>query len=280
MHLAVVERLEVERDLQRALERGEFELHYQPIVTLHDRGIVGVEALIRWHHPERGMVSPADFIPIAEDTGAIISIGRWVMHEAFRQAVEWQTSYPADTPLHVSVNVSMKQLAHNDLIADVREALEVTGIDPATVVLELTESALMHDAAQAAFTLGQLKELGVRLAIDDFGTGYSSLAYLQRFPLDVLKIDRSFVEGVVRGTQSPALVRAIVDMSRSLDLETVAEGIEHLEELQRVRDMRCNLGQGYLFARPARASEVSTRLAELSAARENIIHLDRIEAER
>lgn len=261
MHRAVVERLEMERDLSQALDRDEFVLHYQPIVSLEDRRIVGLEALLRWEHGQRGLVSPGHFIPVAEETGAILPIGRWVLFEAMRQTVVWQGRQPAgQKPLHISINVSMKQLAHGDLVADVQAALSETGIDPATVVLELTESALVDDTERTTVILTELKRLGVRLAIDDFGTGYSSLSYLQRFPLDILKIDRSFVEGVVRGTQSPALVRAIVEMSRSLELETVAEGIERDEELERVRAMHCELGQGFLFARPAEARVIDLQL--------------------
>ncbi|MFP5309155.1 MAG: putative bifunctional diguanylate cyclase/phosphodiesterase [Actinomycetes bacterium] len=262
MHLAVVERLKLESDLQKALDRDELALHYQPIVNLKDRSIVGVEALLRWIHPERGMVSPGEFIPLAEETGLIIPIGRWVLLEACQQIATWQQLFSTEPPLHVSVNVSMKQLSHGDVVADVREALALSGIDPSGLTLELTESALVQDPDATVKVLRELKGLGVRLAVDDFGTGYSSLSYLQRFPVDVLKIDRSFVEGVVDGSQNPALVRAIVDIGHSLKLETVAEGIEHDEELTQCRALQCHLGQGYLFARPAKGDDIEELLVQ------------------
>jgi diguanylate cyclase (GGDEF)-like protein/PAS domain S-box-containing protein len=262
MHLAVVERLQLESDLQKALDRDELQLHYQPIVDLADRSIVGVEALLRWNHPDRGMVSPGEFIPLAEETGLIIPIGRWVLLEACTQIAAWQDLFSTEPPLHISVNVSMKQLSHGDVVADVREALDRSGIDPAGLTLELTESALVQDPDATVQVLRQLKALGVRLAVDDFGTGYSSLSYLQRFPVDILKIDRSFVEGVVDGSQNPALVRAIVDIGHSLKLETVAEGIEHDEELTQCRALQCHLGQGYLFARPAKGDDIEELLVQ------------------
>ncbi|MBW3657392.1 MAG: EAL domain-containing protein [Actinobacteria bacterium] len=262
MHLQVVERLTMEADLQHAVDRGEFVLHYQPIVELTDGTIRGVEALVRWNHPERGMVSPAEFIPLAEETGLIIPMGRWILREACRQVTDWQTRFDTEPPLSVSVNVSMRQFSHGDIVRDVREALEESGLAPGSLTLELTESALVQDTDATIRLLRQLKALGVRLAVDDFGTGYSSLAYLQRFPLDVLKIDRSFVEGMVNGSQSPALVRAIVEIGHSLQLETVAEGIEHDEELTQFRALHCSLGQGYLFARPGAHDTIEHLIAE------------------
>ncbi|WP_052666934.1 putative bifunctional diguanylate cyclase/phosphodiesterase [Nitriliruptor alkaliphilus] len=261
MHLAVVERLHLESDLQRALDNDELRCHYQPIVTLSDRRIVGVEALVRWEHPERGTVAPGQFIPLAEETGLIVGIGRFVLHEACAQAAAWRRDLPGAEDLTVSVNVSMRQFSAGDLLEDVASALAASGLPPAALTLELTESALVHDAERTLAVLQQLKELGVRLAIDDFGTGYSSLAYLHRFPVDVLKIDRSFVTSVVSGRQSPALARAIVDLGRSLDLLTVAEGIEHDTELDQFRELDCALGQGYLFARPADAATIAAALS-------------------
>ncbi len=259
MHTAAVERLQVETDLAQALERDEFVLHYQPIVTLDDGMIVGVEALLRWQHPARGLISPADFIPLAEATGHIVAIGRWVLREACARAADWQRRFPSSPALEVAVNVSMQQLTHGDVLQDARDALAASGLAPAHLTLELTESALADQHGTVAATLTALRADGVRIAIDDFGTGYSSLSYLQQFPVDVLKIDRSFVGGMVDGTQHPAIVRAIIDLGHTLDLETVAEGIERDTELAQFRSLRCHRGQGYLFARPD-AGEVVERL--------------------
>ncbi|MBW3620538.1 MAG: EAL domain-containing protein [Actinobacteria bacterium] len=266
MHVAVVERLQLERDLQRALEEDQLVLHYQPIVTLSDAGIVGVEALLRWEHPTRGTISPATFIPLAEETGLIVPIGRWVVIEACRQVREWQQRFPDGVPLRVSVNVSPTQLQRGDVTHDVATALALSGLDPACLTLEITESALLSDTDVVARILNELKALGVSLAVDDFGTGYSSLAYLQNFPFDVLKIDRSFIDGLTSGAQSPAVVRAIVELGRSLHLDTVAEGIEFDEQLARFRDLQCNLGQGFLFARPAAPADLEVMLADRAPA--------------
>ncbi len=261
MHVAAVQRLQMEVDLAHALERDELLLHYQPVVTLDDGAIVGVEALLRWQHPERGLVGPGEFIPLAESTGAILPIGRWVLHEACRQIAAWQAAYPSTAPLEVAVNVSMVQLARGDVVADVTAALRASGLDPRHLTLELTESALAeHELVDGV--LSELRAIGVRIAIDDFGTGYSSLAYLQRFPVDVLKIDRSFVCGMVDGSQHPAVVQAIVELGHTLELQTVAEGIERDSELAQFRALHCQRGQGFLFARPAASSEVEALLAD------------------
>ncbi|MEX1163433.1 MAG: EAL domain-containing protein [Nitriliruptor sp.] len=260
MHVAVIERLHLESDLQHAIDAGELRCHYQPIVALVDRHVVGVEALVRWEHPERGTVHPGEFIPFAEETGLVVGIGRFVLHEACAQVQRWRTDLPGSQDLTVSVNVSMRQFSVGDLLGDVASALATSGLPASALTLELTESALIHDAERTLALLHELKALGVRLAIDDFGTGYSSLAYLHRFPVDVLKIDRSFVTSVVSGRQSPALARAIVDLGRSLDLVTIAEGIEHDVELVQFRELDCTQGQGYLFARPAPPDEIAALL--------------------
>lgn len=262
MHVAVVERLHLESDLQRALESDELVVHYQPIVTLREQRIVGVEALVRWEHPERGTVSPGTFIPLAEETGQIVTLGRHVLRSACRQLARWRTEVPGADELTVSVNVSARQFHVGDLVGDVWTALTEAGLPAAALTLELTESALVTDADRTLRVLEELRALGVRLAIDDFGTGYSSLAYLHRFPVDVLKIDRSFVTSVVNGQQSPALARAIVDLGRSLELTTVAEGIERDVELDQFRELDCTLGQGFLFARPADAATTGAALRE------------------
>ena len=260
MHSAMLQRLDVEADLRRAVERGEFVLHYQPTVVLSTGRIAGVEALVRWQHPERGLVPPLEFISIAEDTGLIVPLGEWVLETACRQAQEWCTAHPKDPPLTMSVNLSARQLQHESIVKTVERVLASSGLAPESLVLEITESAVMNDHVTTIVRLNQLKALGVRIAVDDFGTGYSSLSYLRRFPIDVLKIDRSFVDGVTDGPQKQALLRTIVELGRTLNLETVAEGIEQPEELQQLRSLDCDLGQGYYFARPLDAEGVGELL--------------------
>jgi diguanylate cyclase (GGDEF)-like protein/PAS domain S-box-containing protein len=256
MHVAVVQRLEMEADLARAIAEEEFVLHYQPIVALDDQRISGVEALVRWHHPDRGMIPPGDFIPVAEETGMIVPLGHWVLQRACAQAARWQAAFRTHPPLSISVNLSPRQLLDASIVDTVREALSSSGIPPETLTLEITETALVQDTELTIERLTALKRLGVRLAIDDFGTGYSSLSYLQRFPVDVLKIDRSFIDAADRDA-NPALVRAIVELGRTLELDTVAEGIERNDQLHQFKALQCRLGQGYLFARPAAEDEIS-----------------------
>ncbi|HEX2038101.1 MAG TPA: EAL domain-containing protein [Acidimicrobiales bacterium] len=261
MHSAMLERLDIEADLRRAVERREFVLHYQPTVVLQTGRIAGVEALVRWDHPERGLVPPIEFISIAEETGLIVPLGEWVLREACAQTRRWHLEHPKEPPLKVSVNLSARQLQQEGLVRMVQDVLAETGLDPSTLTLEITESAVMNDHVTTIVRLNQLKALGVRIAVDDFGTGYSSLSYLRRFPIDVLKIDRTFVDGVADGPQKRALLRTIVDLGRTLNLETVAEGIELPEELQQLRSLDCELGQGYYFARPLDADGVEELLA-------------------
>ena len=249
MHDRALERLEISTELQLALQRDELVLHYQPIVHLSDGSIHGVEALVRWQHPVRGLVPPGSFIPVAEESGLIESIGRWVLDRACQQARRWQAD--GRRPCAVSVNLSGRHLQNPAVVDDVRTALEGSGLDPALVTLEVTESILMTDTAESHDRLRALKDLGVRISIDDFGTGYSSLSYLRRFPVDVLKIDKSFVNDLRnRSDDSYAFVRAIVQLGQTLRLKTVAEGIEHEEQRDALRDIGCDYGQGYLFARP------------------------------
>jgi EAL domain-containing protein (putative c-di-GMP-specific phosphodiesterase class I) len=231
-------------------------LLYQPIVALGTGRAVGAEALLRWHHPERGLIPPLDFIPLAEEMGLIVPLGRWVLAEACRAATAWPAGPGGEAP-GVSVNLSARQLADASLVDDVRDALAATGLAPARLTLEITESVIMHDTAQALARLRALKALGVRLAIDDFGTGYSSLGYLRQFPVDVLKIDKRFVDGVARGGEAAALARTIVALADSLQLRTVAEGVEAAA----LEALGCAFGQGFLFARPMPAAEVARRLA-------------------
>ncbi len=260
MHATVVQRLQIERDLQLAVERDELVLHYQPIVRLDTGELVALEALLRWRHPERGLLPPIEFIPVAEETGLIVTMGSWVIREATRQVALWNRRFPDQRPVHVSVNVSPRQLGRGDLVEQVARALAASGLPAECLTLEITESAVLADTHATVAVLHDLKALGVQLAVDDFGTGYSSLSYLQNLPFDVLKIDRTFVAGMSQGTQNPAVVRAILDLGHALQLTSVAEGIEVQEQLDRFRELGCTLGQGYLFARPASGTDIEAML--------------------
>jgi diguanylate cyclase (GGDEF)-like protein len=264
MHAAVVARLELEVDLREATERGEFILHYQPVVELQSGRIVGVEALVRWPHPERGLVPPNEFIPLAEETRLILPIGRWVMREACRRAAAWQGELGAAAP-SVCVNLSAEQLAEPSIVDEVTEALQMTGVDPRSLILEITETVLMQDTEPTIAKLRSLKTLGVRLAVDDFGTGYSSLQYLKRFPIDILKIAKSFVDGLGPAGGDVALARAIIDLADSFALQVVAEGVEHPSQGPRLLDLGCRLGQGFHFFRPMELDALGTLLAAPNA---------------
>ena len=250
-----VDRLKIENDLRRALERDELSLVYQPIVDLRDGRTRGVEALLRWTHPERGPIGPDVFIPVAEEAGLIVDIGRWVLERAVAQVAEWQRTQPGARGLGVSVNVSGRQLFHESLIADVERVIAESGIAPGTLELEITESVLV-DEANAVTALDALRACGATLALDDFGTGYSSLSYLKRFPLDTLKVDRSFVAGLGAEQEDSALVATIVSMARTLGLAVVAEGVETEQQLRRLRELGCDRAQGYLMARPLPPQEL------------------------
>ncbi|MGH2554779.1 MAG: putative bifunctional diguanylate cyclase/phosphodiesterase [Actinomycetota bacterium] len=250
MHAAVLSRLELKADLQRAVEHDEFELFYQPVFLLETGALSGVEALIRWRHRERGLVLPMEFIPLAEETGLIVRIGGWVLHEACRQAVALQQKFPQDPPISMSVNISARQLQHQGLIDEVRIALRSSGLDPGDLIIEITETAMMQDTEMAIIRLNQLKDLGVRLAIDDFGTGYSSLNYLRRFPVDILKVDKSFIDEISDGGEQSALTASIIKLAGTLQLTPVAEGIEREDQLVRLLELHCTLGQGFYFAEP------------------------------
>jgi diguanylate cyclase (GGDEF)-like protein/PAS domain S-box-containing protein len=247
MHERVVERLELQAELQRALELEQLEVHYQPVVRLDEQADYGVEALLRWMHPTRGTIPPLHFIPLAEETGQIVAIGRWVLLEACRQAAVLHEQFPRTPPLTISVNLSVKQLQSETIVDDVVDALESSGIPPSALVLEITESVMMADTDLAVQRLQQLKALGVLLAMDDFGTGYSSLSYLSRFPVDILKMDRSFLS---QEHEESGLIAAIIALGTSLSLDVVAEGIELPEQIVSLRDLGCDLGQGFLFAKP------------------------------
>jgi EAL domain-containing protein (putative c-di-GMP-specific phosphodiesterase class I) len=253
-HTAHVERDAVRGELAGALDAEQLELHYQPIVEVSSQQIVGFEALLRWRHPERGVISPLEFIPLAEETGLIVPIGRWVLQEATRQAAEWQNRSPLGR-LRMSVNVSVRQFQHPDLVGDVADALQRSGLNPSLLTLEITESLFAQDIEETTRKIELLKSMGARLALDDFGTGYSSLSYLRRFPIDTLKIDKSFIDGVTTSPEGRAVVAAITQLGETLHLEVVAEGLESVDQVQALRELGCPLGQGYHFAKPLAAGD-------------------------
>ena len=264
MSVRARERLGMEGALRRALDEGGegFAVHYQPKVSLETGGIIGFEALVRWEHPERGPLAPAEFIPVAEENGLIVPLGTWVLGEACRQARAWHERYPADPPLTISVNLSARQFRQANLTKTVADVLGETGLDPRSLILEITESAVMDDARANAETLRELKALGVRIAIDDFGTGYSSLAYLKRFPVDFLKIDRSFVDGLGEDSDDEGIVSSVVNLAHTLNLQAVAEGVETEKQRSRLRSMNCELAQGFYFSEPSTAEAASALLEE------------------
>ena len=260
MHARSTDLLRMETDLRRASEHNEFFINYQPIVALDDFHVCGFEALVRWQHPERGLISPQDFIPVAEEGGQILQIGQWVLRQACYQAKRWQEKFPADESLYMTVNLSAKQFAQPDLLDQVSSILEETGLDPNFLKLEITESVLMDDFDSAAAMLFKLRALGVRLSIDDFGTGYSSLTYLHRFPIDTLKIDRSFVS--VLDKDHLEIVRTILNLAENLEMDVVAEGVETQDQMSLLRNLNCQSGQGYFFSRPMTVDEAERVLDE------------------
>jgi diguanylate cyclase (GGDEF)-like protein len=250
MYARAVSLLNLENDLRRAVERQEFQVYYQPIVTLHTGSVCGFEALVRWQHPTRGQISPAEFIPLAEETGLIIPLGQWVLEESCRQMRAWQELSHANRMLWMSVNLSGKQLSRADLCQQIKLVLERTGLDPRSLKLEITESVVMDNADLAINMLKQLHALGIQLSIDDFGTGYSSLSYLHRFPVSNLKIDRSFISRMGLVDENLEIVRTIIMLARNLGMDVIAEGIETEEQLAQLRALSCGFGQGYLFSVP------------------------------
>jgi diguanylate cyclase (GGDEF)-like protein len=256
-----ISRLRVENDLRRALERDELILHYQPVIALRDHAMASVEALIRWDHPQRGQISPAEFIPVAEENGLIEPIGRWVLDHACRQAARWYRDRPDSPPLTMSVNLSAAQVANPGIVDTVATAVRASGLDPSCLALELTESIMFGDSDELTQTLLALKSLGVRLVLDDFGTGYSPLAYLTRLPLDVLKVDRSFVDGLGIEPRDTAITEAIVAMSRALSLQVIGEGAETEEQVAELSRLGCDLVQGFHFSAPVPAGEITRMLA-------------------
>jgi predicted signal transduction protein with EAL and GGDEF domain len=265
MHEAAMARLALVADLDRALAQGEFFVEYQPIVRMGSGEISGAEALVRWRHPERGTVSPAEFIPAAEETGMIVTLDRWVLRTAVTEAAAWRDRAGLSTAT-ISVNVSGRHLLRRGLVAEVATLLVETGLAPSRLLLEFTESVLIEGSDATAATFAGLRALGVRLALDDFGTGYSSLSYLRGIPVDVLKIDGSFVRSAANGPDELALLRSIVDIGASLHLDVVAEGIEDQDQLDRVRGLGAVLGQGYFFSRPLPAERFAALVASAGKA--------------
>jgi len=257
MQDAIQTRMALEMDLRDAIENDEFFLVYQPTFDLRDMSPTGVEALIRWKHPTRGVVAPNDFIPLLEETGLICQIGKWVLEEACRQGAAWRE---AGHSIGMAVNVSGRQLDTDELLTDIEDALSESGLAPSALTLEITETTLMRNAEETAHRLTAIKTLGVRIAIDDFGTGYSSLAHLQRFPVDALKIDRSFIAHLTDNPEGETLIHTLVQLGKALSIETLAEGIEHQRELSFLQDEQCDLGQGFLYARPLHVADTEAFL--------------------
>ena len=250
MHDAVVARLGLEAELRRAIERSEFVIHYQPIVKLETGEVIGAEALVRWQHPTRGLVPPLEFIPLAEETGLIVPLGGWILRQACHQLAEWQRLRHGGEPFVMNVNLSSRQLVRDAIADEVAAAVDESGIRASWLVLEVTETVLMADPLVAAAALGRIRDLGVRVALDDFGSGYSSLSHLRRFPIDIVKIDKSFVDDVASGGVESAIARSIIDLGRAMRIDTVAEGIELDEQAEILRSLGCEFGQGFYFAKP------------------------------
>jgi len=260
MRARLTERIEITNGFRGALERGEFHLQYQPVMALDTMEVRGFEALARWNHPALGHVPPSTFIPLAEETGFIVALGRWALVEATRQLAEW--SHASERPLRMAVNLSRRQLTSPELADDVRLAIRTAGIATSQLALEITESVLMDDPERATVALAELRGMGIAIAVDDFGTGYSSLSYLQRFPVDVLKIDRAFIEPLNRSEPaSTALVGTIIGLARTMGLDVVAEGIERPDQLDRLVELGCSMGQGFLMSRPLDAEAATAFLA-------------------
>jgi diguanylate cyclase (GGDEF)-like protein/PAS domain S-box-containing protein len=266
LHARSLEQLEMESQLREAVERDQLRLHYQPIVVMETRELVGFEALMRWQHPERGLRSPDDFIPLAEQTGLIMAIGRWALAEACRQMEEWRRAYALSEPLWLSVNLSSRQFLHPQLVQEIHQILRETGFPPDRLRLEITESVIMDDPAAVGQILQRLRAEGIRVAVDDFGTGYSSLAYLHRLPVDTIKIDRSFVHDMHLDPALVAVIKTVISLSGSLQLETVAEGVETAEAASALHEMGCHLGQGFLFSHPLAPDAAARMLADLPGA--------------
>ncbi|HKX84544.1 MAG TPA: EAL domain-containing protein [Pyrinomonadaceae bacterium] len=261
MHDDLIRRVQLEADMRTALDQNQFEVYYQPIVNLDSESVVGLEALVRWNHPHHGLILPLDFIPVAEETGLIIQLGRWVLEEACAKTREWQTRYGYGEGLSVSVNIGSRQFQDESLVEVVETALEKSGLPPQSLILEITESTMLTNTDAVINKLSELRRMNIRFAIDDFGTGYSSLSYLQRFPVDILKIDKSFIDKIAPGNEGAAVAKAIITMSDTLRLKTIAEGIENSGQKGQLLGLGCELGQGFHFAEPLRAVELTEFLS-------------------
>lgn len=257
-----IERLALEADMKTAIQRGEFQIYYQPIVGLPEERIQGFEALLRWQHPTRGLLSPAEFVSIAEETGFIVELGAWVLENSCRQLCKWQQNSVRQTPLFMSVNVSSKQIADPNFVDRVTRCLQETGLKASSLKLEITESAIIRDPELASQTLGRLRELGANISLDDFGTGYSSLSYLRQFPIDTIKIDRSFIDQMEGSKQAGEIVKTIVALAHNLGMQVTAEGIERRTQLSKLNEFSCETGQGYLYSRPVANASIEELLLE------------------
>jgi len=265
MREALLKRVQLEADMRVGIDRQEFEVFYQPIIDLHSEKIMGMEALIRWNHPKHGLMPPSDFIPLAEDTNLIVPLGQWILEEACRQAREWQTNYGYGESLSITVNIASRQFQEDSLVTLVKDAMDKAGLPPESLILEITENTMLLNTDATIRKLTELKALGVRLAIDDFGTGYSSLSYLQRFPVDILKIDKTFIDKISEGKEGAAVAKAIITMSDTLQLRTIAEGIESVGQQTELQHLGCELGQGFYFAKPLRSADMREFLRMASA---------------
>jgi EAL domain-containing protein (putative c-di-GMP-specific phosphodiesterase class I) len=272
MYAKALRRLELENELRRAINNNELRVYYQPKISLETGEIVGMEALVRWEHPERGLTDPEEFIPLAEETALINPLGHWVLQEACRQAREWQDRYPHAAYLTMSVNLSGKQFQQPNLVEDLERILQETGLNPQSLQLEITESVVTDDVDYAIDLLRDLKSLNVQLGIDDFGKGYSSLTSLKEFPLDDLKIDRSFVDGLGKDLQDTAIVELVVELAHAVGMQAVAEGVETSQQLTQLRKIGCDVAQGFYFRRPLTCDAASALLAHYPQ-RLNLDHL-------
>ena len=260
MRSRVIEHMQIENDLRRAIQRGELELHYQPVIKLGDGSIVALEALLRWRHPERGLVGPVGFIPVAEESRLIVPIGRWVIEQACRQAAAWQQLQPDSAPISIAVNLSARQIADPDLLSHIEGSVRANRIDPSSLWLELTETTLLDDTEFVERTLESLKGLGVRLVLDDFGVGFSSLGHLKRLPLSMIKLDRSFVENLAEGSHDAAIVRAVNEMADTIGIGVIAEGVETEQQVRMASALGCGFAQGFHFSEPVPVSHVEDLL--------------------
>jgi EAL domain-containing protein (putative c-di-GMP-specific phosphodiesterase class I) len=264
MHAHAVNMLQLETDLRRAIDREEFFIQYQPIVSLESGRLTGFEALVRWLHPERGLIPPDKFISVAEETGCIVSIGRWVLFEACRQMQQWHEIYAMREPLFVSVNLSTKQFSQVNLYDEITQTLAATRLDPRALKLEITESIVMENVETVNETLEKIRALGVEVSMDDFGTGYSSLSYLHRLPIDTLKIDRSFVTRMNEQNENKEIVRTIILLAQNLNKHVIAEGVETREQVELLRELHCHSAQGYLFSPPLAAEKADKMIEEMA----------------